>query len=118
MRVLMRPRRGDLCPAVEQRDQFVTRRQASIILDGETPACVIVPASPGSLPSLKELASIVDDTLTSPAISPLFTDRPSSAFWSSSPAVPDSAYAIDFTTGASFNITVPFATLLHARCVR
>jgi len=72
------------------------------------------------LPSLKELASIVDDTRSDPAISTAFTDRPATGFWSSSPQpnTPSEAYAISFASGASAGIGTPMTTSLRVRCVR
>jgi len=72
------------------------------------------------LPSLKELATIVDDTVTNPSISALFTDRPAEGFWTSSPVptVPTAAYAISFNTGGSIGIDNPHTSSFRARCVR
>jgi hypothetical protein len=72
------------------------------------------------LPSNKELATMVDDRVSSPAIGTLFTDRGVGPYWTSTP-VPNfanSAYAIDFTRGASANISNAMTLTFIARCVR
>lgn len=72
------------------------------------------------LPSGKELFSIVDVTLTSPTISPLFAMRPATPFWTSSVVAntAGSAYSVHFGTGISYGIDIPFGNALSVRCVR
>jgi hypothetical protein len=71
------------------------------------------------LPSHKELASIVDDTVTNPAISSLFTMRPASSFWSSSACsnFTTEGYTVDFTQGVS-TTSDAFTSTHSVRCVR
>lgn len=70
------------------------------------------------LPNLKELASIVDDSLSAPAISTVFASRPATVFWTSTPVSlrPSAAYKIDFATGRSTEAN-PTYGLGAVRCV-
>ncbi|OGS97613.1 MAG: hypothetical protein A3K04_00130 [Gallionellales bacterium RBG_16_56_9] len=59
------------------------------------------------LPSVKELTSIADKTLSNPAIDPVaFPVTPAGAFWSASPDVGDSYYAwvVNFINGFVVNL--------------
>jgi hypothetical protein len=83
----------------------------ALVLDGN---------SDWRLPNGKELLSIVDVTLTSPSISPLFSSRPSTVFWSSSVvrSGPNTAYTVSFSAGASSGIGTAIDQLRSVRCVR
>ena len=83
----------------------------ALVLDGQ---------SDWRLPNGKELMSILDVSLTSPTISPVFTARPAAKFWSSSPIAtfPTLGYVINFDTGLTDDIGTDFTSLRSARCVR
>lgn len=72
------------------------------------------------LPVVKEISSLVDLSIGSPAaaIDPAFTGTPPDYFWSASPVAgpPDQAWVIDFD-GGFVNIDFPVASY-HVRCVR
>jgi hypothetical protein len=73
---------------------------------------------PWRLPSMKELATIVDESRTTPsAIDPVaFPNTPPAFFWSSSVHGTGIAYYVDFATG---NIVYQSETTLSAyRCVQ
>ena len=71
------------------------------------------------LPSVKELASIVDLTQITPAISTAFSSRPASVFWTATPTpgFPTTGYAMDFSSGASASINHAFTLSYDVRCV-
>lgn len=83
-------------------------------------ALVLDGATDWRLPSGKELLSIVDQTRTSPSISTLFAERPSTSFWSSSPLAngSSSAHAIHFNNGLSDGIDTDMTLTRSVRCVR
>lgn len=83
-------------------------------------ALVLDTRSDWRLPNGKELMSIVDPTLANPSISPVFSSRPATVFWTSSalPGLPADAYAINFNFGVSDGINTPTTALRSVRCVR
>ncbi len=70
------------------------------------------------MPSLKELQTIVDETLSDPAIDPVFPATPSDRFWSSTPVAgaPTFASTVLFYDGA-LNGDLTSASH-YVRCVR
>jgi hypothetical protein len=83
-------------------------------------ALVLDGSSNWRLPNNKELFSIIDPTLASPTISPLFTSRPAATFWTSTPnaSSPADAYMVSFAVGGSPDISSHTSTLYSVRCVR
>lgn len=72
------------------------------------------------LPTVPELASIVDETRFDPAIDPIvFPSTPAVQYWSSTPdtAVPDRVWTVDFMDGASLAVSTSVGMHL-TRCVR
>jgi hypothetical protein len=75
---------------------------------------------PWRLPSMKELQTLVDESLKSPAIDPVaFANTPIGAYWSSSVVLPAgfSLWTIDFTDGKTGTL-VAFGASAYVRCVR
>jgi hypothetical protein len=72
------------------------------------------------LPSGKELMSVLDFTQTTPTIAPVFSARPTTTFWSSSPlkGFENTAYAIRFAFGSSDDIGTSLTSTRSVRCVR
>jgi hypothetical protein len=71
------------------------------------------------LPTIKELQTIVDDSLKSPSIDPTaFPATPVTSFWSSSPSAgsPSTVWGVDFYDGSSN--TYPGPDPHDVRCVR
>jgi hypothetical protein len=69
------------------------------------------------LPSARELQTIVDETVHSPAIDAnAFPGTPSAAFWTSSAGTTGTASAVSFDSGATS--VVATTTALQVRCVR
>jgi hypothetical protein len=71
------------------------------------------------LPTLKELATIVDESRANPAIDPAaFPATPTDQFWSSSSRAGDPTYGwtVTFSYGASSETPTKF--VYHVRCVR
>lgn len=70
------------------------------------------------LPTVKELSSLVDVTLKSPAIDPAFTGTTSNYFWSASPLAgpPNDGWNVEFNGG--FTGTSVATTMYRVRCVR
>lgn len=86
-------------------------RCEALVLDGQ---------SDWRLPNAKELLSLVDPTLASPTISPLFASRPATTFWTSTPLSTQGthAYMVSFSIGGNPDISSPMTTLYSVRCVR
>ncbi len=71
------------------------------------------------LPTVAELQTIVDESVSSPAVDTVyFPSTPSETFWSSSVVtdVPFNARPVVLTTGAAYNSPVSYG--FRARCVR
>jgi hypothetical protein len=70
------------------------------------------------LPSLIELASLVDDDTFTPSLSPKFGAAPPTPTWSSTPKADDAtrSWTVNFVRG--LHESAPNSTLRHVRCVR
>jgi hypothetical protein len=70
------------------------------------------------LPSMKELQTLVDDSLAEPSIDPMFGDTPLEPFWSASAVVatPGSAWRVSFIHGYTYDASAAYE--YHTRCVR
>lgn len=71
------------------------------------------------LPSVKELQTLVDETMTDPAMDrAAFSGEPSEFFWSSTPCAhsPGSAWGVNFAVGFTNNF--PVADTFRVRCVQ
>jgi hypothetical protein len=83
------------------------------------------PGLPGTgwrLPAVKELETIVDDSVPSPGPTidaSVFPSTPPSSFWVSTPYAPSpgtQAWSVGFNFGSTFHFAL--ASLFSARCVR
>jgi Protein of unknown function (DUF1566)/Divergent InlB B-repeat domain len=71
------------------------------------------------LPNGKELFTLVDETRTNPSISPLFSSRPATRFWSSSYVAntANNAYVVRFDNGQTDDIGTVVTQTRATRCV-
>jgi len=72
------------------------------------------------LPSMKELQTLVDESLKNPAIDPVaFAATPLGVYWSSSVVLPAgfNLWTVDFTDGATGTL-LAFGASAYVRCVR
>jgi hypothetical protein len=71
------------------------------------------------LPNGKELFTLVDETRTNPSISPLFSSRPATRFWSSSylANTANNAYVVRFDNGQTDDIGTVVTQTRATRCV-
>jgi hypothetical protein len=81
-------------------------------------ALTLASQSDWRLPSLKELQTIVDESLSDPAIDPVFPATPSDLFWSSTAVAyePTFASSVYFYDGRSGGASTSSAD--YVRCVR
>lgn len=83
------------------------------------PICTSLQNGPWRVPTVKELATIVDESTTFPCVDEeVFPDTPTKDMWSSTPDArdPANAWVVDFATGTVGRVKK--TTTLQVRCVK